>query len=127
MPNAVFYIFQTPAAPRYEAAIKQVTVKTVSLLQINNVSRVTLQNEMNKIRASQLAYEAQLLDPDMVYKSIEFTNFLSVWIIRSVDPKKSHPRPTVDLPLPEEVPMYFRTLPEYFLEDIIDYLHFAVQ
>lgn len=63
----------------------------------------------------------------MVYKSIEFTNFLSVWLIRSVDPRKSHPKQTVDLPLPDEVPMYFRTLPEYFLEDVVDYLHFAVQ
>jgi ubiquitin conjugation factor E4 B len=35
---------------------------------------------------------------------------------------------TVDrLPLPKEVPMAFRVLPEYILEDIVDYLHFIVQ
>ena len=31
------------------------------------------------------------------------------------------------LPLPKEVPMTFRVLPEYIVEDIVDYLHFAVQ
>ncbi|RXW24419.1 hypothetical protein EST38_g1415 [Candolleomyces aberdarensis] len=31
------------------------------------------------------------------------------------------------LPLPNEVPMAFRCLPEYIVEDIVDYFHFAVQ
>jgi len=31
------------------------------------------------------------------------------------------------LPLPTEVPMSFRVLPEYIVEDIVDYLFFAVQ
>ena len=31
------------------------------------------------------------------------------------------------LPLPKEVPMDFRVLPEYIVEDIVDYLFFAVQ
>lgn len=31
------------------------------------------------------------------------------------------------LPLPKEVPMSFRVLPEYIVEDIVDYLFFAVQ
>ncbi|KAK1229888.1 Ubiquitin conjugation factor E4 [Marasmius sp. AFHP31] len=83
--------------------------------------------EQNKIRASQLAYEAQLQDPELVYRSIGFTNFLSTWLIRQVDPKKTHPNPPANLPLPQEVPMSFRVLPEYILEDIVEYLHFATQ
>jgi hypothetical protein len=31
------------------------------------------------------------------------------------------------LPLPKEVPMSFRVLPEYIIEDIVDYYYFAVQ
>jgi len=31
------------------------------------------------------------------------------------------------LPLPKEVPMDFRVLPEYIVEDIVEYLFFAVQ
>jgi hypothetical protein len=31
------------------------------------------------------------------------------------------------LPLPKDVPMAFRTLPEYILEDIIDYPLFVIR
>ncbi|KAJ6508731.1 ubiquitin elongating factor core-domain-containing protein [Mycena sanguinolenta] len=89
------------------------------------INHVTV--EMAKIRMQQLAFEAQLLDPELVFRSIGFTNFLSTWLIRQVDPAKKHPNPLAELPLPKEVPMAFRVLPEYILEDIVDYLHFIVQ
>ncbi|KAF8964409.1 ubiquitin elongating factor core-domain-containing protein [Flammula alnicola] len=99
----------SPLQARTEAAIKHV------------------KNEQAKIRAQQLAYDAGLLDPDMTFRSIGFTNFLSTWLIRQVDPKKTHPNPLVQLPLPQEVSMSFRVLPEYIVEDIVNYLFFAVQ
>ena len=34
---------------------------------------------------------------------------------------------TVRLPLPMEVPMAFKVLPEYVLEDVVDFLVFVVQ
>jgi ubiquitin conjugation factor E4 B len=99
----------SPLQARTEAAIKQV------------------KDEIAKIHMQQLAFQAQLLDPELVFRSIGFTNFLSTWLIRQVDPKKSHPTPSIELPLPQEVPMAFRTLPEYFVEDIVNYLLFVVQ
>ncbi|KAJ7095825.1 ubiquitin elongating factor core-domain-containing protein [Mycena belliarum] len=87
----------------------------------------TVKAELGKIRMQQLAFEAQLLDPELVFRSIGFTNFLSTWLIRQVDPANKHPNPPAELPLPKEVPMAFRVLPEYILEDIVDYLHFVVQ
>ncbi|KAJ7761518.1 ubiquitin conjugation factor E4 [Mycena maculata] len=89
---------------------------------INNVK-----NEMGKIRMQQLAFEAQLLDPELVFRSIGFTNFLSTWLIRQADPVKKHPNPPAEIPLPKEVPIAFRVLPEYIVEDIVDYLHFVTQ
>ncbi|KAF9077770.1 ubiquitin elongating factor core-domain-containing protein [Rhodocollybia butyracea] len=86
-----------------------------------------VKSEQAKIKMAQLAYESQLSDPELVYKSIGFTIFLSVWLIRQVDPKKTHPNPLAELPLPKEVPMSFRVLPEYIIEDVVDYLHFATQ
>lgn len=118
---------QSPLQARTEAAIKHV------------------KNEQGKIRSQQIAFETGLLDPEMVFRSIGFTNFLSTWLIRQVDPKKSHPSPLAEyvlhylrdasflmalrsrLPLPKDVPMSFRVLPEYIVEDIVDYLFFAVQ
>lgn len=52
--------------------------------------------EEEKIRMQQLAFEAGLLDPEMVIRSIGFMNFLSVWLIRQADPKKTHPSPVVE-------------------------------
>lgn len=54
------------------------------------------QVEMGKIRSSQLAFEAQLLDPELVFQSIGFTTFLSTWLIRQADPKKLHPNPPAE-------------------------------
>ena len=34
---------------------------------------------------------------------------------------------TIRLPLPQEVPMSFRVLPEYIIEDIVDSYYFSVQ
>ncbi|KAF5338878.1 hypothetical protein D9611_008795 [Ephemerocybe angulata] len=99
----------TPMQARVEAAIKLVKV------------------EEEKIRMQQLAFEAGLVDPELLFRSISFMNFLSVWLIRQADPKKQHPSPMAELPLPTEVPMAFRCLPEYIVEDIVDYFHFAVQ
>ncbi|KAF9030215.1 hypothetical protein BDZ89DRAFT_1091648 [Hymenopellis radicata] len=87
----------------------------------------TVKMEMAKIRSSQFAYQAQLLDPEFVTRNIGFTNFLSTWLIRQAEPKKKHPTPLVELPLSKEVPMAFRVLPEYIIEDVIEFYLFIVQ
>ncbi|PFH54088.1 hypothetical protein AMATHDRAFT_136414 [Amanita thiersii Skay4041] len=99
----------TPLRARTEAAIRQVKA------------------EQDKAQSQQLAFEAGLLEPEFVYRSIGFTSFLSTWLIRQIDPLKKHPNPQVVLPLPKEVPMEFRVFPEYIVEDIVDSLHFFVQ
>jgi ubiquitin conjugation factor E4 B len=87
----------------------------------------------------------QLYDPEFLFRSNTFTSFVTAWLIRYADPRKAHPKPIVEsvsgllppfifflttvvrLPLPKEVPLDFRVLPEYILEDVIDYLFFAVR
>jgi ubiquitin conjugation factor E4 B len=98
---------------------------------------------MSKIHALQLAYRTQLFDAELVFQSIGFINFVSTWLIRLVDPRRSHPAVEVScvpsfcasstlhfgfrLPLPNDVPMAFRTLPELIIEDIVDYLLFVAR
>ncbi|KAJ3770697.1 ubiquitin conjugation factor E4 [Lentinula raphanica] len=89
---------------------------------INNIK-----NEKAKVQSAQCAYEAQLKDPELIFRSIGFTLFLSVWLIRQADPKKTHPNPPAELPLSKDVPMSFRVLPEYIVEDIVDYFYFATR
>ncbi|KAI0699306.1 ubiquitin elongating factor core-domain-containing protein [Cerioporus squamosus] len=86
-----------------------------------------LQAEQDKIYAAQLAYDTQLADPELVFRSISFANLVSTWLIRFVDPRKKHPNPTIELPLPKEVPTSFRVLPEYLLEDVIEYYLFVIR
>jgi ubiquitin conjugation factor E4 B len=88
----------------------------------------------------------QLYDPEFLFRSNTFASFVITWLIRYADPRRAHPKPTVEyvfgrppfisfltpcvtyrLPLPKEVPLDFRVLPEYILEDVIDYLFFAVR
>ncbi|KAH7885208.1 ubiquitin elongating factor core-domain-containing protein [Phlebopus sp. FC_14] len=86
-----------------------------------------MKGEMAKLQSHQLAFRVQLLDPDLIFRYIGFTNFVSTWLIRRVDPKGSHPTPTAQLPLPTDVPMSFRVLPEYILEDVVEYFLFIVR
>ncbi|KAI0004607.1 ubiquitin elongating factor core-domain-containing protein [Russula compacta] len=99
----------TPVQARFEAAIKQ------------------LKDDIDKIQAAQMAGLTQLYDPEFLFRRNTFTSFVTAWLLRYADPKKAHPKPTVELPLPKEVPLDFRVLPEYILEDIIDYFFFAVR
>ncbi|KAF8631028.1 hypothetical protein AX15_002639 [Amanita polypyramis BW_CC] len=99
----------SPLQARTEAAIRQVKL------------------EQDRVRSQQLTFEAGLVEPELVYRSIGFVSFLSVWLIRQVDPNKKHPNPSVELPLLKEVPTAFRVLPEFIVEDIVDSLHFFVQ
>ena len=55
-----------------------------------------MQAEQDKIYAAQLAYETQLADPELVFRSISFANLVSTWLIRQVDPRKQHPSPTIE-------------------------------
>ena len=68
----------TPIQARVEAAIKLVKV------------------EEGKVRMQQLAFEAGLMDPELLFRSISFMNYLSVWLIRQADPRKKHPNPMIE-------------------------------
>jgi len=45
---------------------------------------------------------------------------------KSLLPSTEFDRSRLRLPLPREVPMAFRVLPEYLLEDVVEYLSFTV-
>ncbi|KAJ7863060.1 ubiquitin elongating factor core-domain-containing protein [Mycena olivaceomarginata] len=53
----------------------------------------TVKVEMAKIRMQQLAFEAQLLDPELVFRSIGFTNFLSYLADPASRPRQKAPQP----------------------------------
>ena len=50
------------------------------------------QAQKEGIEAAQLAYHTQLAEPELVFRSISFVNFVSTWVIRSIDPRHQHPK-----------------------------------
>ena len=55
-----------------------------------------IQIELGKLKSHQMTFAAQLLDPELLLRHLGFTNFLSTWVIRQVDPLKTHPNPLVE-------------------------------
>jgi len=51
---------------------------------------------MAKLHQSIFAYQVQLADPKYIHRNIGFTNFLSTWLIRLVDPRKTYLIPTIE-------------------------------
>ena len=82
---------------------------------------------METLKANQQAYMTQLMDQELLFKSNTFTSFLVTWLIRFNDPAQKHPSPTVELPLPKEVSLDFRVLPEYILDNVIEYYVFLTR
>ncbi|CAE6512214.1 unnamed protein product [Rhizoctonia solani] len=74
-----------------------------------------------KYQRELLTYEVQIQDSELTQRNLAFTNFMMAWVLRMVDPMHQYPSKPMTLPLPEQVPDDFRMLPEYFIEDVVDY------
>lgn len=78
---------------RIQAA--QNTLKVLHSFPPFRTQLIRFQAQMQKVRAGQLTFEAQLLEPEFVFQALGFTHFLSTWLIRQVDPNHKHPNPPV--------------------------------
>jgi ubiquitin conjugation factor E4 B len=73
------------------------------------------------------AIQGILLDDLSQQRSMQLMRYVIVWLLRLVAPDSQYPRKQLTLPLPEEQPLVFRCLPEYFLEDIVDNFKFITR
>ncbi|WAQ85400.1 hypothetical protein PtA15_6A28 [Puccinia triticina] len=80
--------------------------------------------EILKLESQLVAYEVQMCDPEFLSKCNSFCSFVMTWCVKMVDPLHQHPRVPIKLPLPNECPLEFRMLPEYVLEDVIEFYSF---
>lgn len=81
-------------------------------------------DDIATLHASIHAYDTQLLDPTFNRLNVTFNGFVMNWLVRLVDPKHQHPQVPIKLPLPIEAPVQFKMLPEYLVENIVEYLSF---
>lgn len=99
----------TPQAAQYEALLKR------------------LQAMIEGNKAELLASSTQLMDPGFIDRLLHVAGFTMTWLVRVADPRRQHPGTTVELPLPHEVPIQFRMLPEHIFEDVCDILLFIAR
>ncbi|KAL8124632.1 putative ubiquitin conjugation factor E4 [Apium graveolens] len=85
--------------------------------QLNqNVAR--LEKELELYSQEKLCYEAQILrDGGFIQQALSFYRLMVVWLVRLVGGFK--------MPLPSTCPREFASMPEHFVEDVMEFLIFA--
>ncbi|WOG93271.1 hypothetical protein DCAR_0312552 [Daucus carota subsp. sativus] len=85
--------------------------------QLNqNIAR--LEKELELYSQEKLCYEAQILrDGGFIQQALSFYRLMVVWLVRLVGGFK--------MPLPSTCPREFASMPEHFVEDVMEFLIFA--
>ena len=83
--------------------------------------------QIDKGHSYKFAVQGILLDELNQARSMQFMRYVIVWLLRIVAPGHNYPKQPLQLPLPNEQPMVFRCLPEYFLEDVVTNFKFIMR
>ena len=84
-------------------------------------------DQVDKGISYKYAVQGVLLDEQMQARTMQFMQYVIVWMFRIVAPNANYPKQKIILPLTEEQPDVFKCLPEYFLEDIIGAYRFIMR
>ncbi|XP_013991068.1 ubiquitin conjugation factor E4 B isoform X6 [Salmo salar] len=79
--------------------------------------------QLKKLVRSKACADAGLLDENLLRRCLQFYSMVIQLILRMVDPAYPH----VTLPLNPEIPKSFAALPEFYIEDVAEFLLFVVQ
>ncbi|XP_067226979.1 ubiquitin conjugation factor E4 B isoform X2 [Chanodichthys erythropterus] len=79
--------------------------------------------QLKKLVRSKACADAGLLDENLLRRCLQFFSMVIQLILRMVEPAYPH----VTLPLNPEIPKNFAALPEFYIEDVAEFLLFIVQ
>ena len=79
-------------------------------------------SQVGRMQKSRLCMEAVLMDPPLLSQCLQFYAAVSQFLLSIIMPTSQSL-----LPLPDEPPMAFAALPEYYLEDIVELILFVIQ
>ncbi|XP_051734968.1 ubiquitin conjugation factor E4 B isoform X2 [Ctenopharyngodon idella] len=79
--------------------------------------------QLKKLVRSKACADAGLLDENLLRRCLQFFSMVIQLILRMVEPAFPH----VTLPLNPEIPKNFAALPEFYIEDVAEFLLFIVQ
>ncbi|GFO26247.1 ubiquitin conjugation factor e4 b [Plakobranchus ocellatus] len=80
-------------------------------------------SQYQRLQKSKMCADAGVLDKDMLSRCLSFYTRTSELLMRIADPVNR----CTKVPLPDKVPGYFSALPEFYLEDMADFILFALQ
>ncbi|KAF9977220.1 hypothetical protein BGZ75_010366, partial [Mortierella antarctica] len=110
---------------QYDRLKEQETAGTLSAENGLLIKRYEAQLE--KMITFKLSLESQILDPIILGHSFQFYNLVMVWLLRLADPAQAYPRKPIELPLPVRPSDDFAILPEYIIEDIVEFFLFVLR
>jgi len=79
-------------------------------------------SQVSRMQQSRLCMEAVLMDAPLLSHCLQFYSALSQFLLSIIMPTSQSL-----LPLPDDPPMTFAALPEYYLEDIVELVLFVIQ
>jgi ubiquitin conjugation factor E4 B len=89
---------------------------------IGNINEMNaLREEIDSLLIITWSAETHLRDPSLNRSILEFYRVAANWLIATADPQKK------GFPLQEPVPMEFACLPEFFIENISEYILFLIR
>ncbi|KAF1835084.1 ubiquitin conjugation factor E4 [Decorospora gaudefroyi] len=91
----------------------------------NHIKKV--KDQIARGKCSILAIQGVLLDETTQARSMQLMRYVIVWLLRLASPGTSFPKTELKLPLPEDQPVEFKCLPEYFVEDIVGNFKFITR
>ncbi|XP_041377968.1 ubiquitin conjugation factor E4 B-like [Gigantopelta aegis] len=80
-------------------------------------------SQLQRLQKGKLCADAGVLDHTMLRRCLHFYTQVAHFILRAADPQNHGSK----LPLSTEIPMQFAALPEFYVEDIADFLLFVLQ
>eukprot|EP00879_Flechtneria_rotunda_P016797 GHRR01017581.1.p1 GENE.GHRR01017581.1~~GHRR01017581.1.p1 ORF type:complete len:531 (+),score=180.79 GHRR01017581.1:2040-3632(+) len=82
-----------------------------------NAELKRVQQRVDQLMAMKCCFDAALGDPDLDADCLAFYRLVAAWLLRLVSPSG-----LAELPLPEQVPKTWALLPEWFVEDLAEFL-----
>ncbi|XP_056128765.1 ubiquitin conjugation factor E4 B [Lampris incognitus] len=79
--------------------------------------------QLKKLVRAKACADAGLLDENLLRRCLQFYSTVIQLILRMVDPAYPH----ITLPLNPDIPKSFAALPEFYIEDVAEFLLFVVQ
>ncbi|XP_019944791.1 ubiquitin conjugation factor E4 B isoform X3 [Paralichthys olivaceus] len=79
--------------------------------------------QLKKLVRAKACADVGLLDENLLRRCLQFYSTVIQLILRMVDPDY----PNINLPLNPEIPKSFAALPEFYIEDVAEFLLFVVQ